>query len=88
MTIQDLITKLFKAEHIVEIHGDVNKSVDKGYDIKGRSIRTGKMIYAVEIHPNVDWTDGTCRPAYCHGYVNIYLNTEYPDVWKESKYYV
>jgi len=37
----------------------------KGYDLKISDCNFNHRNYqAVTISPNVDWTDGSCRPAY------------------------
>lgn len=48
-------------------------NIDKGYEVRKMGIRTFDAIQVVKIYPNVDWTDGTCRPKWVTDYASIYL---------------
>jgi sulfur carrier protein ThiS len=82
MTIRDILPELGISEDmIVKVNGDIDALIDKGYALRKQNILTGDMIQVVDVYPNVDWTDGTCRPTYGLGGwetgrgANIYLNT-------------
>lgn len=77
MTIQDYINTNFESKHIEETFGDTSKSIDLGFEIRKQTIKTGKKIQAIEIHPNEKWTDGTVRPEWFYGFATIYLNKTY-----------
>ena len=63
MYIIDLLPKLGITEEMIErTIGDLALSISNGYEIRTKDIRTGAAIQMIDIHPNVYWTDGTCRP--------------------------
>ena len=77
MCIKDVLPQLGINDNMIEdVIGNLQLSVDKGYEIRKQDIRTYDAIQMVTIYPKVDWTDGTCRPAYITGYVAVTLNVK------------
>lgn len=56
---------------------DIN--VEKGCEIKVLDVRTNDILQMISVHPNVDWTDGTCRPTWMDGYLSIHLNKRFDE---------
>lgn len=78
MTLTDVIEQLGVKQHqIVETcnFGSIER-FENGYSAKTQDIKTGDKLQVVTISKNIDWTDGTCRPAYgsVDKEVYIYLN--------------
>ena len=78
MTLQDVIKNLgISQNQIVETRnfGHI-ETFENGYQAKTQDIKTNDKLQVVTISKNIEWTDGTCRPAYgsVDKEVYVYLN--------------
>lgn len=72
-----LIERSIEAD--VENKFEIDMDINKGFEIRVLDIRTNEKLQVIKIHPNVDWTDGTCRPTWMDGYASIYLKKRYDE---------
>lgn len=64
-------------ERNLEADFEIDMDINKGFEIRTLDIRTNEKLQVIKIHPNVNWTDGTCRPTWMDGYASVYLNKRY-----------
>lgn len=70
MKVRELLKDLgITEERIQSITGNLDASIDEGYEIERKTFSDKECIV---IYPYIKWTDGSVKPAYCSNSISIF----------------